>query len=111
MARAKLSSALPGTPDANGLNSIAEQMATEPEAIRTAIVLLDTRQVTINTDDPETAIPTARIKRIEPIERRDDLREAHKLLRRAHEERTGKTVLPYDLEGDLDDAFDTGGNQ
>lgn len=111
MARVKLAGALPGTPEANGLNSIAELMASEPEGIHTAIVLIDTKRVTIDTDDPETAVPTARIKRIEPIERHDDLREAHKLMRRATEARTGKTVLSYDLEGDLDAAFDSDGGE
>ena len=46
----------------------------------------------------------ARIRRIEPI--KADRDQVAKIMRRALEERTGKTVLPFDLEEDMRAAFE-----
>ena len=48
-------------------------------------------------------VPTARIRRIEWI--KSDKDQVALILRRAMEERTGKTVLPFDLEEDMRAAF------
>ena len=72
----KLASSLPGG-EANGLGALAT----------------DTGDIT----------PTARIRRIEAIRGDRDL--VAKVMRRAMEERTGKTVLPFDLEEDMRSAF------
>lgn len=110
MTKVRLSGALPAGREDNGLTAIAEQMAEYPETVHTLVVQVDTSKVTTDVDN-ETSVPTLRIRKVEPIERDDDLREALKLLRRASESRTGKAVLNYDLEGDLDDALGSGGHQ
>ncbi|QDQ97958.1 hypothetical protein [Tomitella fengzijianii] len=101
---AKFSSSLPADRSFNGMHAIAEDMTSEPRAMHYAIVAFDTKDIRLNTDTDE-ATATARIRRIEPIERHDDRREVQRILRRAYEDRTGETVLPYDLENELHDAF------
>lgn len=98
----KLTSALPKG-EGNGLDAIARQLIDAPQEIHVVIALVDCKKVT--TDNDTGAIePTARIRRIEAIEEADrDI--AAKMLRRALERRTGKTVLPFDLEEDLRAAF------
>lgn len=67
------------------------------------IGIVDCKRSSIDHDSGEI-VPTARIRRIEVIGDQDkDL--AAKMMRRALEERTGKTVLPFDLEEDLRAAF------
>lgn len=58
------------------------------------------------TTDQDTGdtLPTARIRRAEVV-RRQDLKEAERLVRRALEERSGTTVLPMELEDEITAAF------
>ena len=100
----KLSSGLPKTETTNGLSMIAEQMTSQPEMLHVAVIVFDTSKVTIDTDTGD-AIPTARIRRVEPITRIADKQRMHTLVNRAFEERTGKTVLPLALEDELRAAF------
>lgn len=98
----KLASGLPGG-DANGLVSIARDLIDEPHTVHVVVALVDCKKVTTDNDSGES-VPTARIRRIEVIGERDkDL--AAKMMRRALEERTGKVVLPFDLEEDMRQAF------
>ena len=98
----KLASSLPGG-DANGLTAIARQLIDTPHDVHVVIGLVDCKRITTDMDNGEI-VPTARIRRIEVIGKNDiDL--AAKMMRRALEERTGKTVLPFDLEEDLRAAF------
>lgn len=98
----KLASGLPKG-DGNGLVAIARQLIDQPHDVHVVIALVDCKKVTTDNDDG-TIEPTARIRRIEAITEADkDL--AAKMLRRALEKRTGKTVLPFDLEEDLRAAF------
>ena len=98
----KITSSLPGG-DANGLVAIARDLIDNPHEIHVVIALVDCKKTT--TDNDSGAVePTARIRRIEVIDGPDkDL--AAKMMRRALEQRTGKTVLPFDLEEDLRAAF------
>lgn len=98
----KLASSLPGG-DGNGLVAIARQLIDNPHEVHVIVGLVDCKRITTDNDSGEI-VPTARIRRIEVIGDQDkDL--AAKMMRRALEERTGKTVLPFDLEEDLRAAF------
>ena len=98
----KLASGLPKG-DGNGLDALARDLIDSPHEIHVVVALVDCKKITTDNDDG-TVEPTARIRRIEVISEGDkDL--AAKMLRRALEKRTGKTVLPFDLEEDLRAAF------
>jgi hypothetical protein len=90
----KLASTLPGG-DGNGLNAIARKLIDNPHDVHVVIALVDCKKVTTDNDSGEI-VPTA-----EEADR--DI--AAKMMRRALEKRTGKTVLPFDLEEDLRAAF------
>lgn len=103
---AKLSSSLPDG-GANGLSAIAEQLADSPEKIHVAVILLDCSKITTNIDNGDV-VPTARIRRIEVMSDPEDNFRLKQLVRRQYERRTGKTVLPFELEQDLNDALGGG---
>jgi hypothetical protein len=98
----KLGASLPKG-EGNGLNSIARQLVDEPQTIHVVVALVDCKKTTVDNDTGEI-VPTARIRRIEVISQGDKELAAH-MLRRALEKRTGKTVLPFDLEEDVRTAF------
>lgn len=98
----KLASALPKG-DGNGLDALARDLIDAPHDVHVIVALVDCKKITTDNDDG-TIEPTARIRRIEVISD-DDKDLAAKMLRRALEKRTGKTVLPFDLEEDLRAAF------
>jgi len=98
----KLASKLPKG-DGNGLEKIAEALVDQPDVIHAAIVLVDCSKVTLDTDSGDQE-PTARIRRIEVIDDADKAVVAQ-MLRRAFERRTGKTVLPLELEDDIVAVF------
>ncbi len=104
----KLSSSLPkGEP--NGLNALARQLIDDPHEVHVVVALVDCKKLATDCDTGDVE-PTARIRRIEAIDG-DDKDLAAKMLRRALELRTGKAVLPFDLEEDLRSIFvdpDTG---
>lgn len=97
----KLASSLPSG-EANGLASLARKLIDNPAEVHVVIALVDCKSVTTDVDSGDIT-PTARIRRIEPITGDRDL--VAKVMRRAMEERTGKTVLPFSLEEDLRTAF------
>lgn len=99
----KLASSLPGG-DANGLVAIARDLIDEPHEVHVVVALVDCKRLTTDTDTGEV-VPTARVRRIEALADAEDLKLSQKMLRRALERRTGKTVLPFDLEEDLRAAF------
>lgn len=89
--------------DANGLGPLARALIQEPEQIHAVIILLDCTKIVTEVDTGET-IPVARIRRAEAI-RPADMREAQRLIRRAWEQRSGDTVLPMELEDDIEAMF------
>jgi hypothetical protein len=98
----KLNSALPKG-SANGLDALADQLLDSPHTIHVVVALVDCKDSKTDYDTGDV-VPTARIRRVEPITGADkDL--AGKLLRRALALRLGETVLPFDLEEDLRAAF------
>jgi hypothetical protein len=100
---AKLSSSLPQG-EANGLAAIAAGLVNTPETVHVVIALVDCSKITTNVDSGDV-LPTARVRRIEAITDPEDGHRLRQLLRRQYERRTGKTVLPFDLEDDLRAAF------
>ena len=91
---AKLTSALPKG-EANGLSALDRELIDSPSSIHVVIALVDCKKITTDVDSGDVE-PVARIRRIEVI--REDKDRAAIMLRRALEVRTGKTVLPFDLE-------------
>ena len=98
----KLAGALPKG-DANGLDTLARRLIDEPHEVHVAVVLIDCKKTTLDNDTGDVEA-TARIRRIEPIDG-DDKDLAAKMLRRAMERRTGKVVLPFDMEEDMRAVF------
>lgn len=98
----KLASALPKG-DGNGLDALARDLIDSPHNVHVIVALVDCKKITTDNDSGEIE-PTARIRRVEVISE-DDKDLAAKMLRRALERRTGKTVLPFDLEEDMRAAF------
>lgn len=98
----RLASGLPKG-DGNGLDALARKLIDNPQEVHVVVALVDCKKITTDNDTGDVEA-TARIRRIEAITEADkDL--AGKMLRRALERRTGKTVLPFDLEEDLRTAF------
>lgn len=104
MTNIKLTSSLPDHEENNGLGAIADAMVGDPTSLHVAVVVLDTKKIETDIDTGE-ATPTARVRRIEIIDRDDDKARLRELSTRAFEARTGKTVLPLDLEDELRAAF------
>jgi hypothetical protein len=90
--------------DRNGLGAIASELVDNPEKVHVVIALVDCSKVTTNVDTGDV-VPTARIRRIEAIKGGEDGRRMRMLLRREWERRTGKTVLPFEMEEEMRRAF------
>ncbi|GAA4626688.1 hypothetical protein GCM10023196_035950 [Actinoallomurus vinaceus] len=102
MSDAKLTSSLPKG-DANGLGPIVTDLVTNPHELHVVLAIVDCKKITTDSDTGEV-VPTVRIRRIEAL-LNDDLTKARRLMERALEKRTGKTVLPLTLEDELREAF------
>ena len=94
--------------ETNGLAAIATELVKEargetPDRLRAVIALIDARRAYVDKDSGEWTV-TVRFRRVEVL-LPGDLPEAEKLLRRALEKRSGSTVLPMELEDDLESAF------
>jgi hypothetical protein len=100
---ANIAGALPDG-EANGLSAIARQLVDSPSTVHVVVALVDCSKITTKTDSGDV-IPTARIRRIEAITDPSDGHRLRVLLRREWERRTGKTVLPFELEEDMRKAF------
>lgn len=92
--------------DGNGLEAILSEMIDTPKKLHVAIAIIDTKKIVTNPDTGEV-VPTARIRRIEVLTTDDDRKVAESLMRRALDVRTGREALPYDLEMEIQGAFDT----
>ncbi len=103
---AKFSGRLPKG-DANGLAPIGRELLDEPKKVQVVVALIDCSKITDDVDNGDR-IPTIRVRRIEAITDPDDLRRLRMLMEREYERRTGKTMLPFELEEDVRSAFDEG---
>ncbi len=99
---AKLSASLPDG-EGNGLQAIARQLAKHPEQAHIALVILDCK-ATSTDNDTGVVTATARVKRIEPIT--FDKPMLLRMMDRAQEARTGKTVLPFEAENEIRSVFE-----
>lgn len=99
----KLSGKLPEG-SANGLDRISSELVDQPHKIHVVLALVDCKSLATNVDSGEV-VPTARIRRVEVVVR-DDIGLVDQIMRRALERRTGKQVLPIELEDELRAAFD-----
>lgn len=89
--------------DANGMGPAVRGLIEEPHRFQVIMAIIDCAKVTTDNDTGEV-IPTARIRRVE-VMLRDDLPVAEQLMRRALEKRSGRSVLPIDLEDEMRMAF------
>jgi len=94
---AKLAGKLPKG-DGDGLSAIDIDLVQHPDRVRVALALLDVSKINVDIDDG-TREPTARIRQIEIIT--EDIPTLKRLIERAYEQRTGSSVLPFDLEAEL----------
>jgi hypothetical protein len=99
---AKIAAKLPSG-EADGLSHIAPQLIRDPHAFRVILAIIDCKTTTVDNDEG-SVVPTARIRRVEVV-LDADLPAAEQLMRRALENRSGRTVLPLDLEDDVAIAF------
>jgi hypothetical protein len=103
MSEVKLSSKLPGG-DANGIAKILGELVKAPHKVQVLVALVDS-QKSVTDHDTGDIVPVVRIRRVEVV-RKQDLKEAERLIRRALEARTGETVLPLELEDEISAAFE-----
>ena len=97
MSAIKMLGNLPGG-SKNGLPSILDDLTDHPNKMHLVLAVIDTKSVTTDVDTGYI-VPTVHVLRIEPI-RPEDRKTAHRLMERALEERTGRPMLPADLEDD-----------
>lgn len=94
-AAVKLSSALAGDENLNGLDAMADELIADRKTIRVAVIWFDTVKVVEKTDD-DTRVPYARIRRLVPLGKADEVpAELQRLIQRADEARTGNAPLPF----------------
>lgn len=103
----RLGGSLPKSVEMNGLADIAGQMVGNPDDVYVAVVVLSTKKITTEIDTGNV-VPTAAIRRIEPILDDTDRRRLGQIVTRAFERRTGKTVLPLDMEDEMREIFGSG---
>jgi len=95
-AKVKLSGALPGNEEINGLDAIADKLVEAPETLWLVLGWIDVKDVKDVTDTGER-IPTTRFRRIEVVSKASEApQELRNMVLRLAEERTGKTPLPID---------------
>lgn len=100
----KLASSLP-VGDGNGLAAILDELVGDPAGKHVTVAIVDTKRLQVDTDTGEV-VPTVRLRRVEAVDPAD-AKPMMRLLSRAYEKRTGKTVLPFELEEDVREAFGT----
>lgn len=105
MSDIKLTSALPKG-DANGLGPIVGDLCADPKQFHVVLAIVDCKKTTLDADTGEV-VPTIRIRRVEAVPT-EDHGAARRLMERALERRTGKTVLPLGLEEEMREAFKDG---
>lgn len=93
----KLTSALPGDFETNGLDAQAGRLLDDPKELLVAVVWLDTAKVIEDVDTGER-VPVARIRRIEPLGDVGTVSQAVRdLVGEAVEKRTGRSPIPFDI--------------
>lgn len=93
----KLASKLPEG-DRNGLPAIARDLINSPHDVHIVLALIDCKSIATDTDSGDV-VPTARIRWIETIT--EDRPHLMRIIARAQEVRTGKAVLPMEMEDEI----------
>lgn len=99
----KLAGNLP-TGDKNGLTAIGSQLIKEPWRNHVVIAIVDCKK-TVRDNDTGDVEPTVRVLRVEVVRDEDELKTAEQILRRNLERRMGLSVLPLEVEDELDELF------
>lgn len=95
-AAVRLSSKLPADYETNGLDARARALIANPDDMIVAVVWMDAQKVTHDTDSGSD-VPTARIRRIEPLGDVGTVTAAVRdLVGKAFEARTGRTPIPFE---------------
>jgi hypothetical protein len=90
--------------DANGLNAVAAELAKDPTRLRVGVILFDVEDVDEKIRKGYTAARVS-IRRIEVVRDPADAGALQRILMREFERRTGATVLPIELEEEVEAAF------
>ena len=90
----KLSTALPGEDEINGLDSLADDLVSDPSRLICAIVILDVKDVRYITD-LEAHVPTLRFRRGEAWPLADTPEAVRIAMIQRSEERLGRSPLPF----------------
>lgn len=95
-ATVKLSSKLPGDPEINGLDAYAEHLLDPEHDMLVCIAYVDAIKSTTDYDSG-AVVPTARVRRIEPLGTIDDVPQAVRdAMAEAETARTGRKPLPFE---------------
>jgi hypothetical protein len=96
-ATVKLSSKLPGDVEVNGLDAYAEHLNEVDHEMLVAIVYIDSPKGSIDKEQGGIEVPTARIRRIEPLGTIGDVPQAVRdAMAEAEQARTGRKPLPFE---------------
>jgi len=96
-AKVKLSSKLEGNPETNGIDARAEWLEEHPDEFLVAVVWIDCPKIEIDTESG-SHVPTARIRRIEPIGEFSEVPQSVRdAVDAAVQERTGRTPIPFEM--------------
>lgn len=90
----KLSTALPGEDEVNGLDALADDLVSDPSKMICAIVILDVKDVRYITD-LEAHVPTLRFRRGEAWPLADTPEAVRIAMIQRSEARLGRTPLPF----------------
>ena len=90
----KLSTALPGDQEINGLDALAAALVEDPSRMVCAVLILDVKDVRYITD-VEAHVPTMRFRRGEAWLVDETPEEVRLAMVQRTEERTGRTPLPF----------------
>lgn len=86
--------------DHNGLAAIEQKLIDDPKKQHVCVVIIDSKETKTKHDtDEQFAAP--RVRRVEVITDPQDMKRLRRLLEREYERRTGKVVLPLDLEEEM----------
>jgi hypothetical protein len=92
--------------DGNGLSAIVSQLVRDDKQMFVTIALIDCKKVVLDKDTGEK-IPEARVRRIEVVLDDGDKKVLQRLMERALAKRTGHEQLPYDLQAEMEEVFET----
>lgn len=89
--------------DANGLNALANQLLKNPKGTHIIVGVIDVKTITTDVDTADQQA-TVRFRRVESIAPQD-ADHAVRMMQRAAERRTGATMLPIEIEDELQELM------